>query len=184
MRRRLHRRIEALRDEALPPHRAQPLRERLESDPEAAHIFRRTEALGQAIREAWTDAPPGPDPEALLARLRPDLARADREIAEQGAKWHLLDRVKAWLVGARRPVLAAGAAAAAVTLLVLLPPLMRVIPPAGVARAEDTTVVRSLRQQEKSVFVLEGGDGATIIWVLDEGIPESSSRTPLAEGWA
>jgi hypothetical protein len=184
MRGRLHRRIEALRDGALPPRRARLVRERLESDPEAARILRRTEALGRAIHEAWTEGPPGPDPEALVERLRPGLARIDRELAEEGTGRRLLDRVVAWLVGARGPVLATGAFAAALALLVFLSTFLPVIPPSGVARAEETTVVRSLRQQGNSVFVLEGEDGATIIWVLDEGNPDTSSRTYLVDGWA
>ena len=184
MRGRLHRRIEALRDGALPPRRTRQLRERLERDPEAARILRRTEALGRAVREAWTEGPPGPDPEALVARLRPDLAPIDREIAEGRPSQRLLERIGHPLLGSRRPVFAAGAVAAALALIVLLPTLLPVIPPAGVARAEDATVVRSLWQQENPVFVLEGEDGATIIWVLDEGDPDTSSRTSFSEGWA
>ena len=83
MRRRLHRRIEALRDGALAPRRARLAREQLESDPEAARVLRRTEALGRAIHDSWTEGPPGPDPEALVERLRPGLARIDRELAER-----------------------------------------------------------------------------------------------------
>ncbi|MEE8559055.1 MAG: hypothetical protein V3T14_14320 [Myxococcota bacterium] len=176
MKRRLRRRLEALRDGALPLDVARRLSESLRDDPLATRILQETEVLGRAVREAWRDGPPAPDPERLIAKLRPGLARIDRELAGRGGARQLLDRLVSW--PPRVPTLVTGVMAAALALVVLLPPLLRTSP----VLVEPTTQVLSLRQKENAVFVLNGWDGTTIIWVLDEEDPDLSEATSVG-GW-
>ncbi len=178
MRRRLERRIEAFRDGGLPGPQARRIKARVEQDMEAARILGRTDALGQLVREAWTEGPEGPDPDALIDHLRPGLLRVDRELADRPIWRPPIERAARWI----RPAVFAGATAAALFALTILPTLY---PPAegpGVAQAD--TPVRSLRAPGAAVMVIEGGDGVTIIWVLDqEDIPDSS-RQSRPGGWA
>lgn len=176
MNRRMRRRLEALRDGALPLDASRRLSESLRDDPLATRILEETEVLGGAVREAWREGPPARDPERLIAELRPGLARIDRELAGRGGARRLLDRLVSW--PPRVPTLATGAIAAALALVVLLPPLLRTSP----VLADPTTLVRSLRQQEMPVFVLNGGDGTTIIWVIDEEDPDLS-EAPSVGVW-
>jgi hypothetical protein len=169
------RRIEAFRDGALPPDAARRLRQRMQEDVEAARVVEQTEVLGRAVREAWTDGPSGPDSEWLLAQVRPGLARIDRELAEEGGLRTIRDRAARWLMPVWNARWAVSAAAAGLALLLLLPTLLPVTQTPGLAHAEAGTVIRSLQQQERPVLVLEGADGATIIWVLDEEDPDVSS---------
>ena len=168
------RRIEALRDGALAPEEARRVRQRLEGNPDAATVLRRTDALGRAIRVTFTEAPPAPDPEILLLRLRSDLARVDAELAEAG--W--AGRLRVWaraLAPARGPFLATGGlAAAAVALMLAVPPLLQDEAGPGIARADSPAEIRSL-SSSGTVFVLEGADGCTIIWVMDEDPGVSST---------
>jgi hypothetical protein len=175
VRRRLERRIEALRDGAISKGRADRLRELVSREPEASRVFERTETLGRAVRDACPDPPSAPDPEALILSLRAGLRDIDRELATLPLWRRGLDRV----ADRMRPALMAGATAAALVVLVALPPLIE----SPEAVAQPKTAVRSLRQLATPVVVLEGGDGATIIWVLDPANPDLSlGHGP--EGWA
>jgi hypothetical protein len=176
---RVHRRIEALRDGALSDDAARKLRQKVDQEPEAARVLEQTELLGRAIREAWNDGPPAPDPDRLIAQFRPGLARIDRELADHGRGRRLFDRV----FPLRRPAVTLAAAAAALALFIGLPSIFPLVESSGVAHAETATVIRSLRQQDKPVLVLEGADGATIIWVLDEEDPDISSGSPSRGAW-
>ena len=166
----LSRRIEALRDGGLSPRAERRLRRRLDSDPDAAELLRRTESLGRAILEAWNDGPPGPDAEDLLVRLRPALQRTDRELEGASLGARLRSRARRWLSPARPAVVTAAFAAAVVVGMLILPPLSQSPTLSGVARAQAATEVRSLRSPESvTVFLLEGGEGCAIIWVVEEG---------------
>ncbi len=151
----------------------------LRREPDATEV-RRSEALGRVIRDSWTAGPSAPDAEALIARLRPDLARVDREMAERSPAARLRERVRS-LTPATRPVaLTASLAAAALALMLVLPPLTPTGTGPGLASARASTQVRSVRSpQSVRVFVLEGGDGCAIIWVVqDEVDPDRSSSDP------
>ena len=176
MNRRLRRRLEALRDGALPLEASRRLSESVRNDPLATRVLEETELLGRAVRESWREGPPAGNPDRLIAELRPGMARIDRELGERGSSVRILDRLLSWMPPA--PSLAAGAMVAALALVVLLPPLLRTSP----VLVEPTTLVQSLRQREQPVFVLNGGDGTTIIWVLDEEDPDLSEGTSVG-GW-
>jgi hypothetical protein len=183
--RRLVRRVEAFRDGALSPKQASRVRDRLERDSDAADVLRRTEALGRVIHETWTDAPPAPDTESLLARLRPGLGRVDRQLEERSFPTRLGERLWAGVPSLRPMAVPAGIAAAVVGLLLLLPPLFPNIGGPGIAQA--STEVRSLRSpQSVTVFVLEGGEGCAIIWVVEREAadPDLSSNDPWWGGWS
>jgi hypothetical protein len=175
VRRRLERRIEALRDGAISKRRADRLHDLIGREPEASRVFQRTEVLGRAVRDAYPDPPRGPDPEALIVRLRAGLREIDRDLEALPLWRRGLDRV----ADRMRPALVAGATAAALIVLVALPPLIR----SPEAVAQTKTAVRSLRQLATPVVVLQGGDGTTIIWVLDPESPDLSFEH-VAEGWA
>ena len=148
----------------------------LRREPDATEV-RRTEALGRVIRDSWTEGPSAPDAEALIARLRPALVRVDREIAERGPAARLRERVRALTPPIRPVAFTVSLAAAALALMLVLPPLTPTGTGPGIARAQASTEVRSLRSpQSVRVFVLEGGDGCAIIWVVqDEVDPDRSS---------
>jgi hypothetical protein len=108
-------------------------------------------------------------------RLRAGLREIDRDLEALPLWRRGLDRV----ADRMRPALVAGATAAALIVLVALPPLIR----SPEAVAQTKTAVRSLRQLATPVVVLQGGDGTTIIWVLDPESPDLSFEH-VAEGWA
>lgn len=177
MRMRDERRIQALRDGALSSRVAARLRERIRDDAEAQRLLRSTEGLGRALR-ALDDAPTGPDPDAWMRRIRAGLREVDAEVERLPAWRRLLDRSGERL----RPTLAVGAAATALVLLTLFSPV-GIDGPAGPGVARAGTTVRSVRDLGTPVIVLEGGDGTTIIWLVD---PDDAdlSRTHPFEGLA
>ncbi len=148
----------------------------LRREPDATEV-RRNEALGRVIRDSWTAGPSAPDAEALIARLRPALARVDLEIAERSPAARLRERMRALAPPIRPVAFTASLVAAAFALMLVLPPLTPTGTGPGIASAQASTQVRSLRSpQSVRVFVLEGGDGCAIIWVVqDEVDPDPSS---------
>ncbi len=149
----------------------------LRHEPDSTEL-RRSEALGRVIRDSWTAGPPAPDPEALIARLRPALARMDEEIGERSPAARLRERLRALTPPIRPVAFTASLAAAALALMLVLPPLTPTGTGPGIASAQASTQIRSLRSpQSVRVFVLEGGDGCAIIWVVqDEVAPDRSSN--------
>jgi hypothetical protein len=141
-------------------------------------------ALGRLVRDAWKAGPPPTSVDAMLAALRPALARVDRELeASSGGLLEKLRRI------AQPPMLgglATGAAAAALILFLLSP---RPIAESGYVAVEltptgDPTVVRSAapdvdepdaRLAEGSEVEVESDDpvlifeneNSTLIWVVE-----------------
>ena len=75
----LEKRVSAYLDGALAEARRDRLERELEQDPELRKQLDRSRALAQLVREAWTEGPPAPAPDVLLAALRPQLAAISRE---------------------------------------------------------------------------------------------------------
>jgi hypothetical protein len=148
------------------------------------------EPLTRLVREAWSDGPPAPSVDRLLAALRPGVARIDRELEELG------EARPAWLSvlrGLFAPAAVgglAGAAAVAVLALVMLQGESGVAPTIGATAqgplttaavlpaADDASPITDLHSSQP-LLVFEGDDGATVIWVV-EGNDDSSMNVTLA----
>ena len=179
---RLDRQLEAYRDGALSRREAEKLEARLEDDPDAAFRLRRSEVLGRAIRDSWTDGPQAPSAEMLIAALRPRLTQVDRELEAEPAWWRLL-------ASARDSVQAVpGFALAAACALAML----YFVPAGTVPNLADSTTAASVTEMqvenpvypiydlagERPLMILEGEDGSTVIWILDQPdeLPDELSR--------
>ncbi len=191
----LERRVAAYRDGELSASRRVKLESQLESDSGASHLLRRSEALGRAVREAWTDGPSAPAPDRLLEALRPGLARIDAEIEAGGSRLPLSERVRA-LLSAPTPGLATAAAALGLIAYLVLPqgPVERDSrnPPSIRTASLPTVLGRPAKetlapiydlQGEASVLIFEGDEGSTVIWILDDG-DDLSERPRLDPGWS
>jgi anti-sigma factor RsiW len=115
-------RLSAYQDGALTDPKRERLERELEREPALRKQLERSRALGNLVREAWTEGPAAPPPDVLLAALRPRLAAIARERREQPAWRRALEDVRIRLAGWFGPVpLATSAAAAFVLALALLP---------------------------------------------------------------
>jgi hypothetical protein len=141
-------------------------------------------ALGRLVREAWKAGPPPTSVDAMLASLRPALARVDREI--EASAGGLAERLRRLAQPPMLGGLATGAAAAALILFLLSP---RPLAESGYAAVEltptgDPTLVRSAvpdvdepdaRLAEGSGVEVESNDpvlifeseDSTLIWVVE-----------------
>ena len=81
MRRRAERRIEAYHDGGLSRSGRERVERLLRRDLAGGRHLQKTAALGEMIREAWTEGPSAPMPEHLIGALRPAMARVDAERA-------------------------------------------------------------------------------------------------------
>ncbi len=140
--------------------------------------------LGRLVRSAWTDGPAPTPIDAMLAALRPALARVDRELEAEprGLRHALRNFATPPLVGG----LATGVAAAALVIFLLSP---RTTSDAGYAAVEltptgDPTVVSSAVpdvdepdarladgseldfESHDPVLIFENED-STLIWVVE-----------------
>ena len=113
---RRHRRLDAYRDGALAGRARRRFERELERSPELAAEAARREALGALVREAWSDGPPPRSPEYLIAALRPELARIDRERAGEPAWRRGLEGLRRFALPASASALAGAALALAVVL--------------------------------------------------------------------
>ncbi len=195
MRRRLERRLDAYRDDAVSAGERGRLERRIAADPRAARRVREIELLGRAVRGAWTEGPNPPSPEYLIASLRPELRRIDADLAPEGGLGLLLGRLREGLLGFRPVPAAALGACAALLIFIAFPALFA--PPEGVPLRETRLrnfalpepepaallPIYDLAQEERPLMILEGEDGSTVIWILED--PEQLSSAPLvADGWA
>jgi anti-sigma factor RsiW len=120
------RKLEAYRDGALGESERRRLERDLERDVDAARYVERSAALGALIRQAWSEGPPAPSAERLLASIAPEMRRIDVERAPRSAA----GRAVAGLTHGLRDVLdalggrwlAAGGAVAAVFAALLMIP--------------------------------------------------------------
>lgn len=184
--RRLDRDVHALRDGALSGAQLERVEARLRTDPEAQRALRRSQAFGALVREAWSEGPPAPRPADLMRAIRPDLTRIDHE--RQHQPWpatRIRGLVLDFLRPLRAPALAGAAAAAAFWLFASGPVVEEAAPPAQVVvqspLADET--IYDLAQDDGSVVIYEGGEGATVILVGGGGDQISERATPFG-GWA
>jgi anti-sigma factor RsiW len=121
----LDKRVSAYVDGALRGSKREQLERELQLDERLARQLTRSRALGRAVREAWTDGPPAPAPEYLLAAIRPAMLDIDRERRARPTWQRRLEVVLARLSESLRPspALAAAAAFAFVAALAVMPRL-------------------------------------------------------------
>jgi anti-sigma factor RsiW len=199
---RLERKLQAYLDGALSASDRRRLERLIERDAEVRRSLERNRALGAALRTAWTGGPPAPPADALLRAIRPELAAIDRELESRPSLEAAFGQLGNLLRPLRVPVLAGTAAAVAFLIFIAIPPDGVAPPPppappqaerpvaelppapesAPVAVAAADTIYE-LDQGEGSVTILEGGEGATIIWVVEDE-DEISRLDAGAEGWA
>jgi anti-sigma factor RsiW len=131
---------------------------RLRRDPEARHELEQLGRVRQLVREA-VPAPAPPDVWGAIAGRLPALdAEGDATAPAAPAR----RAPPAWLVPATAGALAAAALAVAVLV--------------GPSEPATTGVVRWLDTEGQAVMVLERGEDATIIWVLEPAEKESAGR--------
>jgi anti-sigma factor RsiW len=121
----LDKRVSAYVDGVLRGAKRDQLERELQLDERLARQVTRSRALGRAVREAWTEGPPAPAPEYLLAAIRPALAEIDRERRARPGWQRKLERMLAQFGDSLRPspALAAAAAFAFVVALAVVPRL-------------------------------------------------------------
>jgi len=78
-----------------------------------------TRALGRLVREAWTEGPPAPSADFMLAAIRPALAQIDRERRARPSWTRAVDGAFARLAAFLRPSPALAMAAAAAFLVMV-----------------------------------------------------------------
>jgi len=188
MKRRDEERIEAYRDGALAPRRHATVERSLRDDPEHAGHLRRTEALGDLVREVWSEGPPAPRADMVIQSLRPALARVDAELEDAPS-------LRLWwrrLRDSLGPVPIAAAAATAVVALALAGPELVRGPDSGLSTAGvapalvspgvgSPTAIYDLSQDgPRPLMIFQGDDGSTVIWILD--IPDEPSTAVTSDG--
>ena len=177
MNRRTSKRIAAYRDGALSDSERSAVEAQLQSDPEAARELKQTEALGAAVRDAWSDGPASPSPEYLIASLRPELDRVDRQL-EASRPWSQLWDSMREAVQAVPGFALAGACALAV--LYFIPSA-----PGNPDRISAASTMNEFAVEtpvfpvydlagEHPILLLEGQDGSPVIWILEN--PDEISR--------
>jgi len=185
------RHLAAYRDGALGDASRARTERRLESDPDARRELGELDALGTAVRSAWNEGPPAPRTDHLIAALRPELARIDRERAAERENSGLR-RVLAAVRQLARPIpIGALSAAAALALAIST----GVIPMpgssgsdfqgtdvAGTMSIESPSAIYDLRGGDQPLMIFEEGE-ATVIWMLPDD-DETISRAPTAAGLA
>ena len=144
----LDKRVSAYVDGALRGSKRDQLERELQLDEKLARQVTRSRALGRAVREAWSEGPPAPAPEYLLAAIRPALAEIDRERRARPAWQRTFESLLARLGESLRPspALAAAAAFAFVAALAVIPriqgtqdPVARTAPAATAASTYMST---------------------------------------------
>ncbi len=118
----LDKRLSAYQDGALADSKRDRLQRELERDPALQKQLKRSQALGNLVRDSWTEGPAAPPPDLLISALRPQLAAIARERREQPSWQRLLEQARVRFSGWFGPMpLATSAAAAFVLALMLLP---------------------------------------------------------------
>ena len=210
MRRRAERRIEAYHDGGLSRSGRERVERLLRRDLAGGRHLQKTAALGEMIREAWTEGPSAPTPEHLIGALRPAMARVDAERAAATLAERILEQLVSW---ARPAATAAVAGAAVVALFLLLPSTPQragsstgaglattsLTPSPGLETVAFTQqmpavfkdgvalnvgvpqAIYDLAQGETPLMLFEADDGATVIWLLAEATRPGD--LPAGGGW-
>lgn len=155
----LEKRVSAYLDGALAEARRDRLERELEQDPGLQKQVDRSRALAHLVREAWTEGPPAPSPDALIAALRPQLAAISRERRARPAWLQALEQARIRLSGWFGPMpLATSAALAFLLALAFLPRpsggpipgLSAVLPARGEAALQSESVPASTSRSPHS----------------------------------
>jgi anti-sigma factor RsiW len=137
-------RVSAYADGALEGTRRTRLERELDRDPALRETLERTQSLGRLVRDAWTDGPPAPPTDFLIASLRSQLTAIDRERRARPAWQQALEHARVKLGHWFGPVpIATSAAAAFLLALVLLPQTTGQVEGLGAALTPATAVPRS-----------------------------------------
>jgi anti-sigma-K factor RskA len=192
-------RISAYADGALRGPKRAELEHELERDPKLAVQLDRSRALGRLVREAWSEGPPAPSPDFLLASIRPALAQIDRERRAQPSWQRTLEIAFARIGAALRPspALATAAVAAFVLALAILPqPELKGLEGSLSAHSESASLTRELVHMPpapdafslsvpadfsaeldnvydvspgRPAVLFQSGDGSTTLWLIEDG---------------
>ena len=126
MKRGRERKLDAYRDGALGEADRRRVERDLARDLDAARYVQRSTALGSLIRDAWSEGPPAPSADRLLASIAPEMRRIDAERRPTStlgrALAALTGRLRDGLDGVGGRWLAAGGAVAAVCAALLMIP--------------------------------------------------------------
>jgi len=191
--------LDAYRDGGLTERQSARVRGWLSSDADSRSYVERTDALGRAVRETWTEGPPAPSPDRIMAAIRPAMRRIDAERRDQSG-WKRAQRALApiWSDVSRSSwewATAAGVAAASIA------GTMFMAPAAGEVRREAQHLVAmptlsaapSGVSFPSSIYDLAQGDtplrvyekeGATVIYLGEEPDPDDISFGLVLADWA
>jgi AcrR family transcriptional regulator len=189
------RKLDAYCDDALSQRQRARLDRRIEADPEAERFVRGRAALSDLVRESWTGGPPPPDPDRLLAAIRPAMRRIDAERAAARRPWGVA--VSDWLRGWRHALspaalAPAGLAAAAMAGMLLAGPgtlnrpreahhiLAERSGPQAVEELRWPSSVYDLAQEDVPLMVYEKA-GATVFFFGDASPPAQPFGVPGVE---
>lgn len=197
LRRTREQRVDAYRDGALSPRARAAFERGLASDARTQAQLRRSDALGRAIREIWSEGPPAPRVDLVIQALRPQLARADAERVERASATRWISRLRDRL----GPVpLAVAGAAALLALALASPGLMQgfglegfgpqgrgesrsAVSAAGIAvpNMAPPSAIYDLSQEGAPLMVFQTADGSTVIWILENPDQQSLGALSLQE---
>lgn len=184
MKRGRERKLEAYRDGALGEAERRRIERDLEQDVDAAHYVERSAALGELIRDAWSQGPPAPSADRLLASIAPEMRKIDAERAPSSAAGRALEGLSGWLrdgldAMSSKWLIAGGALAAVFAAFLMVPrtmdPAMSAYVPDAVARFVDERPSPSVPVQLASdtgpQFVGELGWPSAVYDLAQEDVP-------------
>ena len=186
---RKERELGAYRDGELRGAERERVRSRLSEDPAAALELERVNALGGAVRAAWSEGPPAPAAEFVIQALRPELARIDRERAARRSWWRRSPlELLAPLRSAQAMGLAGTLAAALVIVFLQTPgPGLQGVPVSPeadlMASFGAPSSIYDLEQARDPLLIYELADGVTVIWMLEEEPAEKLSSSSANDFW-
>jgi anti-sigma factor RsiW len=90
----MDKRVSAYVDGALAGARRARLERDLERDPALREALQRTQTLGRLVRDSWSEGPPAPPTDYLIASLRTELHAIDRERRARPAWQQALERAR------------------------------------------------------------------------------------------
>jgi anti-sigma factor RsiW len=120
----MDKRLSAYVDGVLPDARRARLEREMERDPALREALQRTQSLGRLVRDSWSEGPPAPPTDFVIASLRSQLHGIDRERRARPAWQQALERARVALGHWFGPVPIATSAAAAFLLAITLLPNM------------------------------------------------------------
>ena len=126
----MDKRLSAYVDGVLPDARRARLEREMERDPALREALQRTQSLGRLVRDSWSEGPPAPPTDFVIASLRSQLHAIDRERRARPAWQQALERARVALGHWFGPVpIATSAAATFLLAITLLPNMPNVFDP-------------------------------------------------------